>query len=154
MQDKRGTRTPATVAEKRPEPRSYTIHTPNDGLYHRNWRQLQDLPNKHIIWADEKADVIPHHPLCQRQQMNQPATSPMDNAPIQDGDHANTTLSPTWHSSRQIKPPIRLTETMYATLKTCQELKHAWRRGRWRVYKMCIHTQAHTHVHNCEYRNL
>ena len=36
MQDNRGTWTPATVVEKRPEPRSYTIHTHSGGLYRRN----------------------------------------------------------------------------------------------------------------------
>ena len=103
---------PATVVEKRPEPRLYTIFTPNGGLYRRNRRQLRGLPTKHITWADEKTDVAPHHPPCQRQQTNQPATSLMDNAPIQDGDQANTTPSPTQRSNRQIKPPIRLIETM------------------------------------------
>ena len=91
MQDNRGTWTPATVVEKRPEPHSYTIHTPNGDLYRR---QLRDLPTKHITWADEKTDVALHHPLCQQQQTNQPATLPMDNAPIQDGDQANTPPSP------------------------------------------------------------
>ncbi|WP_419589125.1 DDE-type integrase/transposase/recombinase, partial [Thiolapillus sp.] len=112
MQDNRGTWTPATVVEKRPEPRSYTIRTPNGGLYRRNRRQLRDLPTKHITWADEKTDVAPHHPPCQRQQTNQPATSLMDNAPIQDGNQANTPPSPSRRSNRQIKPPIRLIETM------------------------------------------
>ena len=112
MQDKRGTRTPAAVAEKRPEPRSYTIHTPHGGLCRRNLRQLRDLPTKHITWAEKKTDVTPHHPPCQRQQTNQPATSPIDNAPIQDVDQANTSPSPTRRSNRLIKLPIRLIETV------------------------------------------
>lgn len=36
--------TPATVIAKRPEPRSYTIRTPKDGLYRRHRQQLRDLP--------------------------------------------------------------------------------------------------------------
>ncbi|XP_070198636.1 uncharacterized protein [Littorina saxatilis] len=44
MQENNGAWIPATVVNKRPEPRSYTIRTPNGSIYRRNRRQLRDLP--------------------------------------------------------------------------------------------------------------
>ena len=70
LQEANGTWTPATVAEKRSEPCSYTLCTPNAGLYHHKRRQLQDLtaPLKRITWAD-------HQPRHQPTTLAEPATT-------------------------------------------------------------------------------
>ena len=122
LQEANGTWTPANVVEKRPEPRSYTVRTPNGGLYRRNRRQLRDLtaPPKHITWADQTSPDINHTSSPnQQQQINMPATTtaPPPKADSftpngQTSDKPAPAQTPLRCSSRHTKPPQRLIESM------------------------------------------
>ena len=122
LQEANGTWTPATVVENRPEPRSYTVHTPNGGLYRRNRRQLQDFtaPPKHITWADQTSpDTNRTSSPDQQQQINMPATTtaPPPKADSftpsgQTSDNPAPAQTPLRCSSRHTKPPQRLIESM------------------------------------------
>ena len=122
LQEANGTWTPATVVEKRPEPRSYTVRTPNGGLYRRNRLQLRDFtaPPKHITWADQtRPDINRTSSPDQQQQINMPATT---TAPPPKADsftpNGQTSDKPAPAqtrlrcSSRHTKPPQRLIESM------------------------------------------
>ena len=122
LQEANGTWTPATVVKKRPEPRSYTVRTPNGGLYRRNRRQLRDFtaPPKHITWADQTSpDTNRTSSPDQQQQINMPATTtaPPPKADSftpsgQTSDKPAPAQTPLRCSSRHTKPPQRLIESM------------------------------------------
>ena len=117
-----GTWTPATLVEKKPELRSYTVRTPNGGLCCRNCRQLRDLtaPPKHITWADQASPSINRTSSPdQQQQINMPAitTAPLPKADSftpngQTSYKPAPVQTPLRCSSIHTKLPQRLIESM------------------------------------------
>ncbi|KAK7088654.1 hypothetical protein V1264_022553 [Littorina saxatilis] len=107
MQENNGTWIPATVVNKRPKPRSYTIRTPNGGIYRRNRRQLRDLPTmqKRLTWADQQQDASLRPP-------RQDTPQPVNNTPQRSDNTESTVPTTLRRSNRHTQQPQRLIQTM------------------------------------------
>lgn len=114
MQEEDGTWSPATVLEKRNEPRSYIVRSPNGGVYRRNRRHLRDISaspgTRHVTWSDQDVseDCSNTHQLVEPRQL-----PPQDDIPVahQHSAHAQQSVQANLRrSDRQTKRTKRFIE--------------------------------------------